>query len=100
MISNPNWRLDAACRREDPELFFPIGTSGPAADQAGQAKRICLACPVRAACLDWVMRHGYDYGIWGGTTPQERRVMRATKARQTWRMPRPGFRAGPPRRSG
>jgi WhiB family transcriptional regulator, redox-sensing transcriptional regulator len=85
MITNPHWRLDATCRREDPELFFPVAATGSSADQADQARRICLACPVRAACLDWAMRHHQDYGIWGGTTAQERRVLRRVMARrQVW----------------
>ncbi|MGH8904532.1 MAG: WhiB family transcriptional regulator, partial [Egibacteraceae bacterium] len=47
-----NWRDKAMCLGEDPELFFPIGTTGPAVDQADWAKAICADCPVRDACLD------------------------------------------------
>jgi hypothetical protein len=42
-----NWR-DHACRHADPQLFFPLGTSGPAQYQVEQAVEICRACPVQA----------------------------------------------------
>ena len=44
MTAGTNWRDDAACPDADTDLFFPIGTTGPALDQIDQAKRICLAC--------------------------------------------------------
>ncbi|GAA1425973.1 hypothetical protein GCM10009601_33910 [Streptomyces thermospinosisporus] len=36
-----NWRARAACRDEGPDLFFPIGTTGPALVQTGQAQAVC-----------------------------------------------------------
>lgn len=71
-----DWRLSAACRDLDPDLFFPIGSAGPAVTQATAAKQVCLACPVRQPCLDWALRHYQDHGIWGGTTELERRALR------------------------
>ena len=41
-----DWRHRALCRDEDPELFFPIGTTGPALVQIEQAKAVCQRCPV------------------------------------------------------
>jgi WhiB family transcriptional regulator, redox-sensing transcriptional regulator len=41
-----DWRLRAVCRDEDPELFFPIGTTGPAIWQIELAKEVCRRCPV------------------------------------------------------
>ena len=32
-----DWRSKAACLTVDPELFFPIGNTGPAVTQAAQA---------------------------------------------------------------
>jgi len=48
----PNWRDDAACTHTDPDLFFPIGTTGAAATQIDEAKQICHG-PARLPCLAW-----------------------------------------------
>ncbi|MDX3308832.1 WhiB family transcriptional regulator [Streptomyces sp. NPDC054884] len=79
-----DWRQHAACRREDPDLFFPIGTSGPALMQEEQAKTVCRRCPVREACLEWAMETDQTLGVWGGTSETERRALkRRTKARRS-----------------
>ena len=70
------WRDRAACRYEDPELFFPIGTSGPALETAEAAKQVCRACTVREQCLRLALSSGQDAGIWGGLTPMERRAVK------------------------
>lgn len=66
----------AACRDADPEIFFPISATGAAAGQVQQAQAICARCPVAAECLDWAQRMGLGDGVWGGTTPEERRALR------------------------
>ena len=71
-----DWRELAACRDEDPELFFPVTELGPGARQADQAKAVCARCPVRAQCLDYALDNGLDHGIFGGTTEAERRKLR------------------------
>jgi WhiB family redox-sensing transcriptional regulator len=71
-----DWRDSAACHDVEPDLFFPIGTTGPALQQINEAKRICETCPVREPCLRWALSSGEDSGIWGGTTGEERRALR------------------------
>ena len=76
MTIHTGWRDDAACRDADPDLFFPPGTTGPALRDLDEAKRICRACPARSQCLSWALDHGVTDGVWGGTTADERRVIR------------------------
>jgi WhiB family transcriptional regulator, redox-sensing transcriptional regulator len=77
-----DWRDEAACRGTDAELFFPVGTAGPALRQIDEAKRICRTCLAQTACLAWAVDHGIAYGVWGGTTGDERRAMRRPAARK------------------
>ena len=70
--SAQNWRSAAACRSADPDLFFPISATGPAAGQIALAKTICAGCEVRRECLEFALTHGQTYGIWGGTTADDR----------------------------
>jgi WhiB family redox-sensing transcriptional regulator len=76
-----DWREQAACLHEDPELFFPIGSTGPALEQAERAKAVCRRCPVIEECLEFALRTGQDFGIWGGLTADERRVLKRRRRR-------------------
>jgi len=67
-----SWMLRGACRGEDPELFFPISSAGPALAQVSSAKAVCARCPVRVNCLTYALITQPE-GIWGGTTREERR---------------------------
>lgn len=76
-----DWRHRAACLEEDPELFFPIGNSGPAISQIEQAKRVCNSCKVMDTCLKWALETGQDAGVWGGMSEEERRSHKRRTAR-------------------
>lgn len=73
------WAELAACKDEDPELFFPISDIGPGARQTAQAKAVCARCPVRSECLGYALDNGLDHGVFGGTTAEERRRLVRTK---------------------
>ena len=61
---------------EDPELFFPIGNTGPALLQIEEAKGVCRRCPVVDTCLKWAIETGQDAGVWGGLSEDERRALK------------------------
>ena len=85
-----DWRDRAACLDEDPELFFPIGNTGPAIAQIEEAKAVCRRCEVIDTCLKWAIESGQDAGVWGGMSEDERRAPQAPQR------PRPPRRLSPP----
>ena len=76
------WLPEARCIGEDPELFFPIGTSEDALSQVAEAKTVCRGCSVRADCLEWSLATFQDAGVWGGLDEEERRVIRRARRRE------------------
>ena len=76
-----DWRHRSACLDEDPELFFPIGNTGPAILQIEEAKQVCRRCEVREQCLAWALEAGQDHGVWGGLSEDERRALKRRNAR-------------------
>ena len=76
-----NWRAVGACLNADPDLFFPISSAGPAEQQIVRAKVICAGCGVRRDCLEFALAQDQVYGIWGGTTPEDRQRERRRKRR-------------------
>ena len=75
-IERDDWREYSACRDTDPDLFFPVGTTGPAIEQIENAKAVCRTCDVQKSCLEYALTTNQDSGIWGGTSEEERRVLR------------------------
>ena len=74
------WHDRAACWGQDPELFFPDGTTAPALLQIEEAKAVCRRCEVVEACLTWAIESGQDTGVWGGQSAGERRALKRGKA--------------------
>ena len=75
------WRDCAACLGEDRELFFPIGSTGPALVQIEEAKAVCRRCEVVDSCMKWAVESGQDAGVWGGLSQDERRALKRRDAR-------------------
>ena len=71
---NQGWRAQAKCLGADFDLFFP-----ERGKSTREAKAVCRACPVREECLDFAMRNGERFGIWGGLSERERRRLRRTR---------------------
>ncbi|WP_172381375.1 WhiB family transcriptional regulator [Streptomyces sp. MNP-20] len=75
-----DWIHRAACADEDPELFFPVGTSGPAEQEQREAKRICAHCTVARECLAYALSSGQTSGVWGGKGEDELAALRPSRA--------------------
>jgi WhiB family redox-sensing transcriptional regulator len=71
-----DWRTRAACRDTDPDLFFPIGTTGAAIEQIEAAKAVCRACEAQPQCLEFALATNQEAGVWGATSEDERRKLR------------------------
>lgn len=70
-IDELSWQDYANCRGADADLFFPERGAS-----TRRAKAICGACEVKKDCLDYAIRHGEKFGIWGGLSERERRRIR------------------------
>lgn len=77
---NTNWREYGACTQEDPDLFFPIGETGPALLQIEEAKAVCRSCPVMEVCALWALESGEKHGVWGGLSEDDRRRIKRRAA--------------------
>jgi WhiB family transcriptional regulator, redox-sensing transcriptional regulator len=66
-----SWQRAAACLSADPELFFPVSSSGRSLEQVERAKAVCRTCIVRRQCLQYAIA-AQEEGVWGGMTEEER----------------------------
>lgn len=69
------WQERALCAQTDPEAFFP-----EKGGSTREAKKVCLTCEVRTECLDYAVANDERFGIWGGMSERERRVVKKDRA--------------------
>lgn len=82
-LTAKNWRSKAACREEDPDLFFPLGDGWAARQQTDEAKAVCRRCPAMDWCLQWALETKQESGVWGGLSEDERYALRGrTRSRR------------------
>ncbi len=79
------WHAEAVCRRDEAGLFFAPSKEPTAARLSREeaAKRVCARCPVMVACREHALLQPEPYGVWGGLTAAERRVVLARMRRRS-----------------
>jgi WhiB family transcriptional regulator, redox-sensing transcriptional regulator len=75
--ADTSWHDEGLCGQVGADFFYP-----EKGESAAPAKRVCAACPVRLRCLEHALNTDELYGIWGGTTEEERRRIRVAGARK------------------
>ncbi|PQM20346.1 WhiB family transcriptional regulator [Streptomyces xinghaiensis] len=78
------WHSEAVCRRDEAGLFFAPSKEPTAARLSREeaAKRVCARCPVLVECREHALLQPEPYGVWGGLTAAERRVVLARRRRR------------------
>lgn len=92
--SSPRWFNEDNSDKEAKCVAFPgtrvydpwFGTADATKDEDAQemeeAKAICFGrydgreCPLLQQCLEFALINNEKYGVWGGTTPEERKAIR------------------------
>lgn len=67
------WSNRAACLSVEPEIFFPIGSTGGSLDDIAAAKAVCAGCSVVEPCREYALATHQPFGVWGGLDEEERR---------------------------
>ncbi|MCX2969111.1 MULTISPECIES: WhiB family transcriptional regulator [Streptomyces] len=78
------WHSEAVCRRDEAGLFF-APSKEPTAERLAReqaAKAVCARCPVLVECREHALTQPEPYGVWGGLTAAERRVVLARRRRR------------------
>lgn len=71
-----SWAERAVCAQKDPEVFFP-----GKGESREPARQICQGCAVQAECLEYALEHRIGFGVWGGLSAQERRMLQHLRSR-------------------
>jgi WhiB family redox-sensing transcriptional regulator len=67
-LHQEDWALQAKCRGMEDALFVE-------ASEQKRARTVCSGCPVRFQCLAEALDNRIEWGVWGGMTERERRLL-------------------------
>jgi len=75
--SKYSWREQASCKGIDPNVFVPNENSGLTGRTTyAVARDFCKRCTVVNECLMFALKENMEFGMFGGTTPRERRGLK------------------------
>lgn len=77
-MREPRFYENPGCAEVGGDLWFPEKEYGFGTNEIAIAKSICKQCPHQIECAEWGIAKEI-HGIWGGTLPMERRVLRRKK---------------------
>jgi WhiB family redox-sensing transcriptional regulator len=78
-VQREDWTMRAKCRGMEDALF-------PEASDQKRARLVCSGCPVRFECLAEALDNRIEWGVWGGMTERERRLLlRQRSDVKSWR---------------
>ena len=69
MIDDHSWVEFALCAEKEPDALFVQGAA------QRQVRMRCMECPVRLECLADALQSRMSFGVWGGLTERERRMI-------------------------
>ena len=79
LLARPEWFEQAKCRGVGADKSHPKSGGYPGMSETRIfIRKHCDHCTVRRQCLDWALKHEASagvHGVYGGTTPDERRQM-------------------------
>ncbi len=68
----PNdWAKEANCRGLEPKMFHT-----ERGESTREAMAVCVGCVVVEQCLHYALSNGIKYGVWGGKSERQRRILR------------------------
>ena len=80
------------CRRNDPELWFPVRAEEVNSD--AYAQELCAGCPLVIQCLDYALTYP-QHGVWGGMSERSRHNLIRRQHRAAASAAQPTGLAGP-----
>ncbi|MGW4334857.1 WhiB family transcriptional regulator [Rhodococcus koreensis] len=77
-VTDTRWQQFARCQNMDTDTFYSRESEekGPRIRRERVAKQICGACVVQLRCRIHALLAGEQYGVWGGLSEAERRLVK------------------------